>query len=239
MEAYLARIAGLDPKLNAIIQTSPTARADARARDAERKAGKALGPLHGIPVVLKDNLDTVAPLATTAGSRALAGLTRAQDAHAVARLRAAGAVILAKANLSEWANFRSTHSSSGWSGVGGQGRNPYVLDRSPCGSSSGPAQAMAANLGAVAIGTETDGSIVCPSAMCGVVGLKPTVGRVSRHGVVPISHSQDTAGPITRTVADAARVLAAIEGPDAADPATRDAGKHTLPALTSSSTPTP
>ncbi len=224
VQAYLARIIALDrngPRLNSIIELNPHARSEASARDAERAAGQVRGPLHGIPVLLKDNIDA-APMATSAGSLALADFRPGTDAFLVRRLREAGAVILGKTNLSEWANFRSTHSTSGWSSVGGQTRNPYALDRSPCGSSSGTAVAVAANLGAVGIGTETDGSILCPAAVNGLVGLKPTVGLVSRDGIVPISSSQDTAGPMTRSVEDAALLLAVIAGRDPADPATAD-----------------
>ena len=224
VQAYLARIIALDrngPQLNSIIELNPNARSEAAALDAERAAGRIRGPLHGIPVLLKDNIDVI-PMATTAGSLALAGFRPGADAFLVKRLREAGAVILGKANLSEWANFRSTRSTSGWSSVRGQTRNPYALDRSPCGSSSGTAVAVAANLAAVGIGTETDGSILCPAAVTGLVGLKPTVGLVSRSGIVPISSSQDTAGPMTRSVEDAALLLAAIAGRDPTDPATAD-----------------
>ena len=219
-QAYLDRIEALDrngPKLNSIIVTNPHALADAAALDAERRAGQLRGPLHGIPVLLKDNIDAP-PMATTAGSLALADNIPEADAFVVARLRAAGAVILGKTNLSEWANFRSTRSISGWSGVGGQTKNPYVLDRNPCGSSSGTGTAIAASLATIGIGTETDGSIACPSAVAGLVGIKPTVGLVSRSGIVPIAISQDTAGPMTRNVADAAIVLTALAARDATDP---------------------
>jgi amidase len=222
VRAYLARIAALDdagPRLNAVIELNPDALAEAGARDAERKAGRTRGPLHGIPLLLKDNIDAT-PMATSAGSLALAGHRPARDAFLVARLRDAGAVILGKTNLSEWANFRSTRSTSGWSARGGQTRNPYVLDRNPCGSSSGTGVAVSANLAVVGVGTETDGSILCPSAVNGVVGIKPTVGLVSRGGIVPISHSQDTAGPMARSVADAAALLAAMAATDPADDAT-------------------
>lgn len=223
--AYLDRIAALDdagPTLGAVIELNPDALRDAEARDAERKAGKARGPLHGIPILLKDNIDAT-PMVNSAGSLALAGHRPKQDAFLVARLRAAGAVILGKTNLSEWANFRSTRSTSGWSARGGQTKNPYVLDRSPCGSSSGSGSAIAANLATVGIGTETDGSILCPSAVNGLVGLKPTVGLVSRSGIIPISATQDTAGPMARSVADAAQLLDAIAGADPADAATANA----------------
>jgi amidase len=223
--AYLQRIDELDRKgpgggLHAVLEVNPDALAQATALDAERKAKGARGPLHGIPVLVKDNVATRDRQQTTAGSLALVGVTPPRDAFIVERLRAAGAVILGKANLSEWANFRSTHSSSGWSGRGGQCRNPYALDRTPSGSSSGSGVAVSANLCAVAIGTETDGSIVSPSNSCGIVGIKPTLGLVSRAGIVPIAHSQDTAGPMARTVADAAVLLGALTGVDARDEAT-------------------
>ena len=210
VQKYQARITVIDPGLNSIIELNPDAEAIAKALDAERKAGHVRGPLHGIPVLLKDNVDTHDAMQTTAGSIALVGTAPGRDSTVVANLRAAGAVILGKTNLSEWANFRSLHSSSGWCGRGGQCNNPYALDRNPCGSSSGSGAAPSANLTAVSIGTETDGSIVCPANNNGVVGIKPTVGLVSRAGIIPISHSQDTAGPHTRTVADAAAVLGAI-----------------------------
>ncbi|MCA0198836.1 MAG: amidase [Proteobacteria bacterium] len=224
VQSYLARIVELDrngPALNSVIALNPLARNEAATLDAERAAGKLRGPLHGIPILLKDNIDAT-PMATTAGSLALAGFRPTEDAFLVRRLREAGVVILGKSNLSEWANFRSTRSSSGWSSVGGQTRNPYALDRSPCGSSSGTAVAVAANLAVAGIGTETDGSILCPAAVNGLVGLKPTVGLVSRSGIVPISPSQDTAGPMARSVADVALLLAAIAGRDPADPVTAD-----------------
>jgi amidase len=228
-EAYLQRIEQVDrqgPGLRAILETNPDALAIADELDRERKARGPRGPLHGIPVLVKDNLDTHDRMTNTAGSLALEGSHPAQDSTVVQKLRAAGAVILAKTNLSEWANIRSTKSSSGWSARGGQCRNPYSLDRSPCGSSSGSGAATAANLGAVSIGTETDGSIVCPASANGLVGLKPTVGLVSRAGIIPISHSQDTAGPMCRSVADAAAVLSAIAGEDARDAGTAaSAGK--------------
>jgi amidase len=228
-EAYLARIAALDrrgPELRSVIETNPEALEIASGLDAERRAKGARGPLHGIPVLVKDNVDTADKMTTTAGSLALEGSIPKQDAHVARRLREAGAVLLGKANLSEWANFRSTRSISGWSGRGGQCRNPYALDRNPCGSSSGSGVAVSANLAPLAVGTETDGSIVCPATSCGIVGIKPTVGRVSRAGVIPISHTQDTAGPMARTVADAAALLAALAGPDPRDPATSAAGAH-------------
>src|SRR5512134_272906 len=234
-QAYLERIAALDrrgPTLRSIIETNPDALAIAERLDAERRQGRVRGPLHGIPVVVKDNIDTHDRMQTTAGSLALEGNVAARDAFLVERLRAAGAVILAKANLSEWANFRSTRSSSGWSGRGRQCRNPYVLDRNPSGSSSGSAVAVSANLCPVAVGTETDGSIVSPANACGIVGLKPTVGLVSRAGVIPIAHSQDTAGPMCRTVADAAALLGAMAGIDPRDPATTAAEGHIAPDYT-------
>ena len=220
-QAYLDRIAAIDragPAINAVIELNPDALKEADALDAEHKAGKVRGPLHGIPVLLKDNIDAT-PMANSAGSLALADNRPKADAFLVAKLRAAGAVILGKTNLSEWANFRSTRSTSGWSGRGGQTKNPYALDRNPCGSSAGTGSAIAANLAAAGIGTETDGSIICPSAVAGLVGIKPTVGLVSRSGIIPISVSQDTAGPMARSVADAAALLGAIAAPDPADPA--------------------
>lgn len=220
--AYLERIAAIDdagPTLNAVIELNPDAIKEADARDAEREAGRVRGPLHGIPVLLKDNIDAT-PMVNSAGSLALAHHKPSRDAFLVERLRAAGAVILGKTNLSEWANFRSTHSTSGWSARGGLTRNPYVLDRSTCGSSSGTASAIAATLATVGVGTETDGSIICPAAVTGLVGLKPTVGLVSRDGIIPISRSQDTAGPMARSVADAAYLLAAMVGRDENDAAT-------------------
>ena len=226
-QRYLNRISDLDrkgPALHHVIEVNPDALSIAASLDRERKAGRVRGPLHGIPILLKDNVDTADRMTTTAGSLALAGSHPLQDATLAAKLRAAGAVLLGKANLSEWANFRSTHSTSGWSGRGGQAKNPYVLDRNPCGSSSGSGGAVAANLCAVAIGTETDGSIVCPSSANGIVGIKPTLGLVSRAGVIPIAHSQDTAGPMTRTVRDAAIVLNVIAGIDARDTATTPLG---------------
>ena len=222
---YLARIHRLNPSLHAVIETNPDALRDAIASDLRRAHHHARGPLEGIPVLLKDNVGTHDRTHTTAGSFALMGATPA-DAFLVARLRAAGAVILGKANLSEWANFRSTTSSSGWSARGGQTNNPYVLDRNPCGSSSGSAVAAAADLATVTIGTETDGSIVCPSGTNDDVGIKPTLGLVSRTGVVPISAQQDTAGPITRNMTDAAAVLSVIQGVDPSDPATAAAGPY-------------
>ena len=222
-EAYLARIARIDrqgPTLRSIIETNPDALDIADALDRERAAGRVRSPLHGVPILVKDNIDTADRMTTTAGSLALNGSVPAEDSYVAQRLREAGAVLLGKANLSEWANFRSTRSSSGWSARGGQCRNPYALDRNPCGSSSGSGAAVSANLAAAAIGTETDGSIVCPSTANGIVGIKPTVGLVSRAGIVPISETQDTAGPMARSVRDAALLLGAIAGPDPRDPAT-------------------
>jgi len=228
-EAYLDRIDRMDrkgPNLHAIIEVNPEALEIAAALDRERKEKGPRGPLHGIPVVVKDNVDTADKMRTTAGSLALAHWTPPRDAHVVERLRAAGAVIVAKTNLSEWANFRSSRSTSGWSGRGGQCRNPYALDRNPSGSSSGTGSAISANFAAIGVGTETDGSIVSPSSHCSLVGIKPTLGLVSRAGIIPIAHSQDTAGPMARTVADAAALLTALAGPDPRDAATKDAGKH-------------
>ena len=226
-DLYIERIETIDrggPALRSISEINPDARAIATALDEERKAKGARGPLHGIPIVIKDNIDTADRMTTTAGSLALEGSIAPRDAFVVERLRAAGAVIIAKTNLSEWANFRSTKSSSGWSGRGGQVKNPYALDRNPCGSSSGTGVAVAANLAAAGVGTETDGSIVCPSAVSNLVGIKPTVGRVSRSGIIPISRTQDTAGPMARTVRDAAVLLEAMIGRDDRDAATRAAG---------------
>ena len=219
-EQCLARIAAIDrrgPRINSVIELNPEARALARTLDAERRAGKLRGPLHGLPVLIKDNIATADRMHTSAGSLALADVIAVRDAHLVTRLRAAGALILGKTNLSEWANIRSTRSTSGWSGRGGLTRNPYALDRSTGGSSAGTGAAIAASLAPLGIGTETDGSIISPSSLNGLVGLKPTLGRISRDGVIPIAHSQDTAGPMTRTVADAALLYAAMVGPDAAD----------------------
>ena len=215
----------IGPALNAIVIENPNALVEARAADAERAAGRLRGPLHGLPILIKDNIET-RELPTTAGSLALAANATGRDAPIVARLRAAGAIVLGKTNLSEWANIRSTRATSGWSAVGGQTRNPFVLDRNPCGSSSGSAVAVAAGLAPVAIGTETDGSVTCPAAVNGIVGLHPTVGLLSRTGIVPISHSQDTAGPMARTVADAALLLGVMAGSDPADPATAEADAH-------------
>jgi amidase len=221
-QIYLDRIDSLDRRganLGAVLETNPRALDIAAELDRERRSRGTRGPLHGVPILIKDNVETADRMMTTAGSLALEGWYAPADAPLVARLRAAGAVILGKTNLSEWANFRSAHSSSGWSGRGGQTRNPYALDRTPSGSSSGSAVAVAADLCALAVGTETDGSIVSPASINGIVGLKPTVGLVSRTGVVPISHSQDTAGPLARTVRDAAVLLGAMAGPDPSDPA--------------------
>ena len=226
-QAYLDRIAAIDdsgPQLNAVIDINPAALKEAESRDAERKAGKSRGLLHGIPVLIKDNID-VAGMINSAGSLAFADNRPVADAFLIRRLRDAGVVMLGRTNLSEWANFRSTRSTSGWSSRGGQTKNPHVLDRNPCGSSSGSAVAVAASLASVAIGTETNGSIICPASTNGVVGLKPTVGLVSRTGIIPIAPSQDTAGPIGRTVADVAALLGAIAGVDPRDPATAAAAK--------------
>jgi amidase len=223
---YLARIARIDkagPRINSIIELNPQALQIARDMDRERQARKVRGPLHGIPVLLKDNIATADRMCTTAGSLALDGVRAARDAHVTARLRAAGAVILGKTNLSEWANMRSTQSVSGWSARGGLTRNPYALDRNCSGSSSGSAAAIAAGLATLAVGTETDGSIVSPASICGLVGIKPTLGLVSRSGIIPIAASQDTAGPMTRTVTDAALLLNALAGTDPDDDTTRDA----------------
>jgi amidase len=219
-QAYLQRIAALDragPRLRAVIELNPDALREAGERDRERRDGHLRGPLHGIPVLLKDNINA-APMTTSAGSLALQGF-RPADAYLVRRLREAGAVVLGKTNLSEWANFRSTRSSSGWSSRGGQTKNAYALDRNPCGSSAGTGTAISASLATLGIGTETDGSIICPASVAGLVGLKPTVGLVSRNGIIPISITQDTAGPMTRTVSDAALLLGAIAAVDEADPA--------------------
>jgi amidase len=220
--AALARIRALNPRINAVIALDPTAMDQARALDRSRVRG----PLFGMPMLIKDNIESVGPLPTTAGSLALVDNVTNRDAPLVARLRGAGAVIVGKTNLSEWANIRSNSSISGWSAVGGQTRNPYALDRDPCGSSSGSGAAVAAGMVPAAIGTETDGSITCPASINGIVGFKPTVGMVSRSRIVPISHSQDTAGPMTLTVRDAALVLSAIAGSDPGDPATADADRH-------------
>jgi amidase len=222
-DALASRISEIDasgPRIGAIIQLNPSLREEAKARDAERAAGRVRGPLHGVPILLKDNIDAAGDMRTTAGSLALAGKGAARDAEIVRRLREAGTIILGKANMSEWANFRSHRSSSGWSALGGQTRNPHVLDRSPGGSSSGSAAAVAAFLAPAALGTETDGSIIGPASMCGVAGLKPTLGLVPRGGIVPIASSQDTAGPIARSCLSLSFILDAIAGSDPADPAT-------------------
>ena len=222
---YLSRIARLDksgPSLHAIISLNPDAIAEARALDRERRATGPRGPLMGIPVLIKDNIETADDMPTTAGSLALADNITHRDSPLAARLRAAGAIILGKTNLSEWANFRSSHATSGWSAIGGLVRNPYALDRSACGSSSGSAAALAAGMAAAAIGSETDGSITCPSSMNGLTGLKPSLGEIPRTYIVPIAHSQDTAGPIARTAADAAILMAVIAGPDPRDPPSQD-----------------
>ncbi|HEX7174370.1 MAG TPA: amidase [Pyrinomonadaceae bacterium] len=228
-EKYLERIERVDRRgaaLNSVIELNPEAISIAEALDRERKAGRTRGPLHGVPVLIKDNIDTADRMLTTAGSLALVESRPKQDAFIVERLRAAGCVLLGKTNLSEWANFRSTHSTSGWSARGGQTRNPYVLDRNPCGSSSGSGAAVAASLAAVGVGTETDGSIVCPASANSLVGIKPTLGLVSRSGIIPIAHSQDTAGPMARTVADAAALLGALAAQDPRDSITREGAGH-------------
>jgi amidase len=224
-EAYLARIETIDrggPALNSVIEVNPEALAIADTVDQERMAKGGRGWLHGVPVLIKDNIDTADHMQTTAGSLALVGSHAAGDSFVARKLREAGAVILGKTNLSEWANIRSSHSTSGWSGRGGLTRNPYALDRNPCGSSSGSGVAVAANLCALAVGTETDGSVVCPAAANGIVGIKPTLGLISRSGIIPIAHSQDTAGPMARTVRDAAILLGALAGQDARDRATAE-----------------
>ena len=226
---YLDRIDDIDkhgPAINSVLELNPDALSIASELDKERKAKGPRGPLHGIPVLIKDNIDTADRMTTTAGSLALGGSVPLQDAFVAKKLREAGAVILGKTNLSEWANFRSSHSSSGWSGRGGQTKNPYALDRNPCGSSSGTGAAVAANLAAIGVGTETDGSVVCPSNANSLVGIKPTLGLISRAGIIPIAHSQDTAGPMTRTVTDAVTLLGALAGIDSRDDATKtSAGK--------------
>ena len=228
-EKYLERIEAIDrngPAIKSVIETNPDALAIAEALDKERKAKGVRGPLHGIPVLIKDNIDTADRMMTTAGSLALVGAKPPKDSFVAQKLREAGAVILGKTNPSEWANIRSSHATSGWSGRGGLTKNPYALDRNPCGSSSGTGAGISANLGAVGIGTETDGSIVCPSSANGLVGIKPTVGLISRSGVIPISHTQDSAGPMCRTVRDAAILLGALVGVDPDDSATAaSAGK--------------
>jgi amidase len=229
VEFYMARIESIDkngPRVNAVIEVNPDALKIADSLDAERRQGRIPGPLHGVPVLLKDNIDTGDEMQTTAGSLALEGNRAARDAGLVEKLRVAGALILGKTNLSEWANFRGKASTSGWSSRGGLTRNPYALDRTACGSSSGSGAAVAANLCAVAVGTETDGSIICPAQSNGIVGIKPTLGLVSRSGIIPIAHSQDTAGPMARTVSDAAFLLGAMAGPDPRDKATRSSAKR-------------
>lgn len=226
VEAYEARIQKLDPMLHSVLALNPDALGEARALDRERRAGHVRGPLHGIPILIKDNIETLDPIPTTAGSLALAGNVTHRDAPIIARLRAAGAIILGKTNLSEWANIRSSRSISGWSAIGGLVHNPYVLDRDACGSSAGSAVAVAASLAAAALGTETNGSLVCPASFNGIVSIKPTVGLLSRTHIVPISHTQDTAGPMTRTVADSALLLSVMAGSDPDDPATAEADSH-------------
>jgi amidase len=228
---YLDRIDAIDKKgllLNAVIELNPDALTIAKATDDERKAGKTRGPLHGIPVLIKDNINTADKMQTTAGALAMQGHIAASDAFVAKKLREAGAVILGKTNLSEWANFRSTHSCSGWSSRGGQTKNPYILDHNPCGSSSGSGVAVAANLCAVAVGTETDGSVTCPASVNGIVGIKPTVGLVSRTGIIPISATQDTAGPMARTVKDVAILLGVMTGADTADAVTKESNGKTF-----------
>ena len=232
---YLARIHEIDeagPRVNSVIEINPDAAQIADGLDQERKAKGPRGPLHGIPILIKDNIDTGDRMQTTAGSLALAGSPAPRDAFVAAQLRKAGAVILGKTNLSEWANIRSTHSTSGWSGRGGLTRNPYALDRNPCGSSSGTGAGVSANLCVAGVGTETDGSVVCPCSANGLAGLKPTVGLVSRNGIIPISHSQDTAGPMARTVRDVAILLGAMADADREDSATADAGRKQFPDYT-------
>ena len=228
-ERFLARIHKFDqtgPAINAVIELNPDVLKIAAALDRERKAGKIRGPLHGVPVLIKDNINTADRMSTTAGSLALVENRTAEDAHVPRQLRAAGAVILGKTNLSEWANFRSDRSTSGWSGRGGQTRNPYALDRNPCGSSSGTGAAVSAGFCIVGVGTETDGSVVCPASVNGLVGIKPTLGLISRAGIIPIAHSQDTAGPMARSVHDAAILLSVLAGIDPRDSATQPAAAH-------------
>ena len=225
VQLYLGRIEAIDkkgPKLNSVIELNPEALSIAKVMDAEMKAGKTRGPLHGIPVLIKDNIDTADKMQTTAGSLAMVGNIASKDAFVVKKLREAGAIIIGKTNLSEWANFRSTQSSSGWSSRGGQTKNPYILDHNPCGSSAGSGAAVSANLCVVAVGTETDGSIVCPASVNGIVGIKPTVGLVSRSGIIPISKTQDTAGPMARTVKDAAILLGVLAAIDEDDSVTQE-----------------
>lgn len=231
VELYTERVSEIDkngPYINAVMELNPDALEIADSLDAERRAGKTRGSLHGIPILIKDNIDTADRMQTTSGSLALEGHIASKDAFIVKQLRKAGAVILGKTNLSEWANFRGRRSVSGWSSRGGLTRNPYVLDRTACGSSSGSGAAVAANLCAGAVGTETDGSIICPSQTNGIVGIKPTLGLLSRSGIIPIAHSQDTAGPMTRTVADAAILLGAMVGADPQDPATKGSRKRSV-----------
>ena len=232
---YLDRIDAIDkkgPMLNSVIEINPDALSIAKAMDNERKSGKTRGPLHGIPVLIKDNIDTADKMQTTAGSLALEGHIASNDSFVAKKLREAGAVIIGKTNLSEWANFRSSHSSSGWSSRGGQTKSPYILDHNPCGSSAGSGAAVAANLCTVAVGTETDGSVTCPASVNGIVGLKPTVGLVSRSGIIPISSTQDTAGPMGRTVKDVAILLGAMTGVDTADAITKESEGKTYPDYT-------
>lgn len=228
---YLERIEEIDrhgPELHAVIEVNPDALQIARSLDTEFKTKGPRGPLHGIPVLIKDNIDTGDKMQTTAGSLALEGSPAVRDAFLVERLRAAGAVLLGKTNLSEWANFRSSHSTSGWSGRGRQTKNPYALDRNPCGSSSGTGAGISANLAAAGVGTETDGSIVCPSSVCGIVGIKPTLGLISRAGIIPIAHSQDTAGPMARSVRDAAILLGVLAGVDPRDAETKASARKSF-----------
>jgi amidase len=235
LKEYLERIADVDrsgPAINSVIEINPEALAIAESLDRERKAKGPRGPLHGIPILLKDNIETGDRMMTTAGSLALLGSRARQDSFVAKRLREAGALILGKTNLSEWANFRSNHSTSGWSGRGGQTKNPYALDRNPCGSSSGSGAAPAANFCAAAVGTETDGSVVCPSSANSLVGIKPTLGLISRSGIIPIAHSQDTAGPMARTVTDAAILLGALTGVDPRDGATKASRQKSFPDYT-------
>jgi amidase len=231
-EMYIKRIKQLDKELNSVIELNPDALLIAQNMDMDRKAGRIRSPLHGIPVLIKDNIDTKDQMMTTAGSLAMVGNKASKDAHIVQLLREGGAVILGKTNLSEWANYRSTRSASGWSSRGGQTRNPYILDRDPSGSSSGSAAAVSTNLCTVAVGTETDGSVISPSAYCGIVGLKPTVGLVSRSGIIPISKTQDTAGPMARTVRDCAMLLGVMAGADPADPVTSESASKGQPDYT-------
>src|SRR5215218_7093767 len=228
-EMYIGRIKQIDTKTHAVLEINPDALGIADQLDKERKRGKVRSMLHGIPILIKDNIDTADKMLTTAGSLALVDAPKPkQDAFVVERLRKAGAVIIGKTNLSEWANFRGNRSISGWSGRGGQTNNPYFLDQNPCGSSSGSGVAVSANLAAAAIGTETNGSVICPAVTNGVVGIKPTLGLVSRSGIIPIAHSQDTAGPMARTVTDAAILLSALAGQDKEDPVTSESKKHAV-----------